>query len=484
MEAPGRRVDVTEEKAVVSGGEVAETGLDGNTPAGMPHAGAGRAHRDDVMLDLDKHLPQQLTASCVLSDPRTDHTRFNGFLESPGGEEEEEVEKEMKEMKEEEEEEEEEEVQEVQEEVEEGLSTDAFRFTDPSDPDLDDIIGEIWDTHVDVDSFPPLPNGDLGDCVQTEVAWKSCHVAKIPNGGLHILQTGDLSQRDFPALTELTSDRGDASLAPASCPTPDSAISEEDEDISELSLPLRPRTLRTNLPLGGSLSCDATPLSPDEEAAGFYYGEEGYGSEDLRHALEGRRQSAPEQLQELRAQGDGQQLLPKRFGIAHFFTRSLFSRKPKETKVSSHNATGWRLFGKSPKESDPSAQPEDSPQDESHTDPTEPPSSSSSRRKNLEFEPLSTTALILEDRPSNLPAKSMEETQRHKQEYEQMVAGAKRRELREAQRKKLQMKERHRQEDCISNAMVVWNTEILPNWDLMRGSRRVRELWWQGLPRV
>uniref|UniRef100_A0AAV2JQ10 Uncharacterized protein n=1 Tax=Knipowitschia caucasica TaxID=637954 RepID=A0AAV2JQ10_KNICA len=74
--------------------------------------------------------------------------------------------------------------------------------------------------------------------------------------------------------------------------------------------------------------------------------------------------------------------------------------KPKETKVSSHNATGWRLFGKSPKESDPSAQPEDSPQDESHTDPTEPPSSSSSRRKNLEFEPLSTTALILEDRPS------------------------------------------------------------------------------------
>uniref|UniRef100_A0A665VPA1 TBC1 domain family member 12-like n=1 Tax=Echeneis naucrates TaxID=173247 RepID=A0A665VPA1_ECHNA len=104
------------------------------------------------------------------------------------------------------------------------------------------------------------------------------------------------------------------------------------------------------------------------------------------------------------------------------------------------------------------------------------------RRKNLEFEPLSTTALILEDRPANLPAKSEEETQRHKMEYEEMVAGAKRRELKDAQKKKRQMKERHRQEDSISHAMVVWNKEILPNWDAMKGTRRVRELWWQGLP--
>lgn len=38
-------------------------------------------------------------------------------------------------------------------------------------------------------------------------------------------------------------------------------------------------------------------------------------------------------------------------------------------------------------------------------------------------------------------------------------------ELKEAQKKKRQMKERHRQEDSISNAMVVWNNEILPHWD-------------------
>lgn len=89
----------------------------------------------------------------------------------------------------------------------------------------------------------------------------------------------------------------------------------------------------------------------------------------------------------------------------------------------------------------------------------------------------------------NLPAKSVEETLRHKMEYEEMVAGAKRRgeapptagdlvadvspslcvssEVKEAQRKKRQMKERHRREESISNAMVVWNAEILPHWDVM-----------------
>lgn len=38
-------------------------------------------------------------------------------------------------------------------------------------------------------------------------------------------------------------------------------------------------------------------------------------------------------------------------------------------------------------------------------------------------------------------------------------------EMKEAQKKKRQMKERHRQEDSISNAMVIWNNEILPHWD-------------------
>ncbi|XP_055018380.1 TBC1 domain family member 12 isoform X2 [Boleophthalmus pectinirostris] len=481
---------------------------DVNTAPALLQGGSTWEQRNDVMLDLDKCLADRLTESCVISGICADHTGLNGFLESPGQEEVEEREEETGEegggggMEAEE---------------ESGLGLDALCSAKTSDPDLDDIIGEIWDPHVDSpfpDAFHDLPNGDVGNgcspatTEHTQTAWKSCDEMKLANGGLHILRTSDsgdmeLGQsRDFSTLTEdaLNSEicyNSSITSAILNCPIPehdvnhDSALSEEDEDISELSLPIRPQTLRTNLNLSVSLSCDATPLSPDEEEAGFYYGEEGYGSEDFRSALEaGRRQSAPDKLPDLIGQSDGQdpKLMPKRFGIADFFTRSLFSRKPKEPKAASHNATGWRLFSKAPvKDSDPTKHADDAPpQEEQQKEPSGTPSSqsssSSARRKNLEFEPLSTTALILEDRPSNLPAKSMEETQRHKQEYEEMVAGAKRRELKEAQRKKLQMKERHRQEDSISNAMVVWNTEILPHWDSMKGTRRVRELWWQGLP--
>ncbi len=40
-------------------------------------------------------------------------------------------------------------------------------------------------------------------------------------------------------------------------------------------------------------------------------------------------------------------------------------------------------------------------------------------------------------------------------------------EMKEAQKKKRQMKERYRQEDNIANAMVIWNMEVLPNWESM-----------------
>ncbi|XP_061767472.1 LOW QUALITY PROTEIN: TBC1 domain family member 12-like [Nerophis ophidion] len=266
---------------------------------------------------------------------------------------------------------------------------------------------------------------------------------------------------------------------PSPAPSASSGLSEDsspsERDSPGPGLVGRPRSLRTEPNLVVSLSCDATPLSPAED--GFGFGDQG----DFRNTFEtGRRQSAPDQLPDLNTQLDCSEskLMPKRFGIADLFTRSLFSKRAKDSKAPSHNASGWRALNKprddedAAKDSAPSATEQLSPQR----------LLAAGRKKNLEFEPLSTTALILEDRPPNLPAKSVEETQRHKLEYEEMVAGAKRRELKEAQKKKRQMKERHRHEDSISNAMVVWNTQILPHWDTMKGTRRVRELWWQGLP--
>ncbi|KAK0149251.1 TBC1 domain family member 12 [Merluccius polli] len=213
-------------------------------------------------------------------------------------------------------------------------------------------------------------------------------------------------------------------------------------------------------------------------------------------------------------------LQSRRPGIAEYFGRGLFSRKQRPP---SQSAPGWKLFGKVPPKESPTKNPRTIQQVghlrapprspdrhawESHpggmtsvstpdlltsgeyearqgrtsagSSPTQHAMGRS--RKNLEFEPLSTTALILEDRPANLPAKSLEEAQRHRQQYNEMVAEAKKRELKEAQKRQRQVRERLKQEESITNAMVVWNNHILPHWDSMRASRRARDLWWQGLP--
>lgn len=102
----------------------------------------------------------------------------------------------------------------------------------------------------------------------------------------------------------------------------DSPVSEPDtqEDLfRDQPPPIRPQSLRTNPNISVSLSCDATPLSPDEDS-GFYFEQEGY-EEDLRTVLDsGRRQSAPDPLGE-QSDCPDPKVMPKRFGIADFFTR-------------------------------------------------------------------------------------------------------------------------------------------------------------------
>ncbi|XP_055502566.1 TBC1 domain family member 12 isoform X2 [Leucoraja erinacea] len=204
-----------------------------------------------------------------------------------------------------------------------------------------------------------------------------------------------------------------------------------------------------------------------------------------------RRQSAAEQLEdglELELElpptttlPNGEGAKPKKLAIAEYISRNFFTKKTKETIPSTFSAPGWKLFGKIP--------PRENSQKDSKTIQQEYEARTGrmtkiplQRRRNLEFEPLSTTALILEDRPAHLPAKSAEEAQRHRQEYDEMVAEAKKREVKEAQRRKKIMKERFRQEENIAHAMIIWNTDILPNWETIRNTRKVRELWWQGIP--
>uniref|UniRef100_A0A672GVW8 Rab-GAP TBC domain-containing protein n=1 Tax=Salarias fasciatus TaxID=181472 RepID=A0A672GVW8_SALFA len=181
--------------------------------------------------------------------------------------------------------------------------------------------------------------------------------------------------------------------------------------------------------------------------------------------------------------------------------RSLFARRVKDNRPAEQRDPGWKLFGKVPPREGPIKDPKKiqkvgtketlKPVVSSETEyetksgragPGNPTSPRQSVRKNLDFEPLSTTALILEDRPANLPAKPAEEAQKHRQQYEEMVAQAKKRELKEAQKRRKQLEDRCRLEESIGSAAQTWIQDILPNWSAMCTSRRVRDLWWQGIP--
>ncbi|XP_035375610.1 TBC1 domain family member 14 isoform X2 [Electrophorus electricus] len=175
-----------------------------------------------------------------------------------------------------------------------------------------------------------------------------------------------------------------------------------------------------------------------------------------------------------------QEVQLKRSPILNFLSRSLFSKKGKDVQLpDSHSESGWKIFGRVLSARDPRRVLKE------HERGAGVGESSSPRqnvRKNLQFEPLSTTALILEHRPANLPAKSVEEAEKHQQQYEEMVAQARKRELKEAQKRRKQFEDRVKLEESIGNAALTWNQEILPNWHTLRSSRRVRDLWWQGVP--
>nr|XP_057924926.1 TBC1 domain family member 14 isoform X2 [Doryrhamphus excisus] len=185
-----------------------------------------------------------------------------------------------------------------------------------------------------------------------------------------------------------------------------------------------------------------------------------------------------------RQEEDGKQ---KKLGsLVSLFNRSLFARKVKDSHSAEQQDAGWKLFGKVPPREAPIKDPKRIQKEyETKTGRAGPGNVTSPRqnvRKNLDFEPLSTTALILEDRPANLPAKPAEEAEKHRQQYEEMVAQAKKRELKEAQKRRKQLEDRCKLEESIGSAAQTWNQEILPNWSAMCTSRRVRDLWWQGIP--
>ena len=93
----------------------------------------------------------------------------------------------------------------------------------------------------------------------------------------------------------------------------------------------------------------------------------------------------------------------------------------------------------------------------------------------------STTGLILQGRPSELPAKSPDEEKRHTKLYRDIIAAARKKELQKArdeQRREVERREKDRQ---VAASLLEWNN-ALANWDRVHKRKNVQELWWKGLP--
>ncbi len=138
-------------------------------------------------------------------------------------------------------------------------------------------------------------------------------------------ESSEEAQPCDPVPTDTLSDLGaKLSLSPLAENTSDYTETDPspEEDFSDTGPPpLRPQNLRTNPGNTVSLSCDATPLSPEDDG---YFGAEGGVDECLSSVIAfegGRRQSAPDRVSADTDASPDQTLDTKRHGIAEFLTR-------------------------------------------------------------------------------------------------------------------------------------------------------------------
>ncbi|XP_076034464.1 TBC1 domain family member 12-like isoform X2 [Oratosquilla oratoria] len=181
----------------------------------------------------------------------------------------------------------------------------------------------------------------------------------------------------------------------------------------------------------------------------------------------------------------------KRKGITDFITRNLFAWRNKDGSILGIPQS------KAVKESQSGSQAPSDQESSSSASSSHSPSSSAPgwrifsrgalkgnrtvevRNSDLEA---GTVGLIMENRPSSLPAKTTKEQQKHDQEYQEMVTAAKKKEQKEAKARRKAQVAQLKQEEQVSSAVAVWNNEIIPKWDTMHSHKRCQDLWWQGLP--
>ncbi|XP_014482475.1 PREDICTED: TBC1 domain family member 14-like isoform X1 [Dinoponera quadriceps] len=92
------------------------------------------------------------------------------------------------------------------------------------------------------------------------------------------------------------------------------------------------------------------------------------------------------------------------------------------------------------------------------------------------------TALIQQPRPANLPAKNALEEERHRKQYNAILEAARKRELREEKERKQQRESQLKEEERLAEDSNTWNVHVLPKFENVKNTKKVRDLWWRGLP--
>ncbi|CAG9829174.1 unnamed protein product [Diabrotica balteata] len=145
---------------------------------------------------------------------------------------------------------------------------------------------------------------------------------------------------------------------------------------------------------------------------------------------------------------------PRRKSLTSFFSKHVFTWKGTSNEPVISGSV-WKIFSKQPSQS-------------VHVSPVHGVASSS--------------ALIQHERPSNLPAKSQDEEQRHKDEYKAILVAAKKKEAQTSAAKQKQQKLQLKVEEQQATATKHFTQNVLPNWNTMRSNKKTLDLWWQGIP--
>jgi len=95
---------------------------------------------------------------------------------------------------------------------------------------------------------------------------------------------------------------------------------------------------------------------------------------------------------------------------------------------------------------------------------------------------VSSQSLIMEHRPPGVPAKSVEEEEKHKQEHKILMEKLKKKEQTDGKNRAHKLAEQRRVEDDLSQLTSHWSSNILPNWSSMSSNKKTQALWWKGLP--